>query len=302
MNELAVNRLDLKDRIYQVRGVSVMLDSDLSKIYGVETKVFNQAVSRNIERFPEQFRFQLTQSEFENLRSQNVTSSSHGGRRYLPFAFSEQGVAMLSAVLKSQAAVQISIQVIDAFVEMRKFLLLNESLITRIQRLESRQTFIETKIEEKFEAIFSALEESTPVQKQGIFYDGQIFDAYLFISKLIRSARKSIIVVDNYIDESIFEHLSKSVLGVKIHILTKEITKNLQLDLKKYEEQYQQRVELVKFSLAHDRFLIIDRTEVYHIGASLKDLGKKWFAFSKLEQASFGLMDKIERVISESKS
>ena len=182
---------------------------------------------------------------------------------------------------------------------MRKFLAENEKFVTRIKHLEYRQTSLEEKIEGKFEAIFSALEEKTPIQKQGIFYDGQVFDAYLFISKLIRSAKRSIIVLDNYIDETIFEYVSKSSPGVGVHILTKDITRNLQLDLKKYEAQYRQKVKLVKFALSHDRFLIIDHAEVYHLGASLKDLGKKWFAFSKLEQTSFGLMDKIKNVISE---
>jgi len=299
MNKPTV-KLDLRDEIYQVRGVPVMLDSDLSKIYGVETKVFNQAVSRNIERFPEQFRFQLTKSEYEDLRSHFVTSSFHGGRRYLPFAFTEQGVAMLSAVLKSQAAVQISIQVINAFVEMRRFLISQEGFVKRVQQLEYRQIALEEKVEGKFEAIFSALEEKTPVQKQGVFYDGQIFDAYLFVSKLIRSAKKSIVILDNYVDETVFEHLSKCSHQIDVYIFTRDITSNLKLDLKKYEGQYQQRIKLIKFSLSHDRFLIIDHEEVYHIGASLKDLGRKWCAFSKLEPSSFGLMDKIKQVISAS--
>lgn len=295
MSQISVIKT-IKDKIYQVRNLQVMIDSEIAALYGVETKVFNQAVKRNIERFPEEFRFQLTEEEFNNLKSQFVTSrSEHGGRRYLPYVFTEQGVAMLSAVLKSKTAVEISIQIMHAFVEMRKFFASHGDLVTKIQHIEQRQILHESRTQEKFEALFSALEENPIVAKQGIFFDGQVFDAYVFVSKLVRSAKKSIILIDNYIDETVLELLTKAN-KVKVYILTKNITKNLELDVEKYNEQYQE-IRLFKFGLSHDRFLIIDQKEIYHIGASLKDLGKKWFAFSKFEQASFGLMSQVEKII-----
>ncbi|HDU8201783.1 TPA: ORF6N domain-containing protein [Legionella pneumophila] len=296
MNEL-ITKATIKEKIYYIRDIPVMLDSELAEIYGVETRVFNQAVKRNIERFPDNFRFQLTQSELDNLRSQNVISSLHGGRRYLPYAFTEQGVAMLSAVLKSKTAVELSIQIINAFVHMRKFVNAHSELIERLRHIEQKQMSFEIKTQEKFEAIFSALDETPTTPKQGVFYDGQIFDSYLFISKLIRSAKHSIILLDNYIDETVLELLSKSDSKVKIQILTKGITDQLKLDIKKYNSQYP-KINLIRFDLSHDRFLIIDHAEIFHIGASLKDLGKKWFAFSKLENASFGLMAQIKKAVS----
>lgn len=290
-----IKKIEFTEKILHLRDVPIMLDSELAKIYGVETKVFNQAVKRNIERFPEEFRFQLTEYEFENLRSKFVASSeNYGGRRYMPFAFTEQGVAMLSAVLKSKTAVQLSIQIMNAFVNMRKILLSHDNLISKLHDIERKQVDFEIKTEEKFEAIFTALEANPTTPKQGVFYEGQVFDAYLFISKLIKAAEKSIILLDNYVDESVLEQLSKSNSQVKINILTKNMGDNLRLDIKKYNHQYA-KINLVPFTLSHDRFLIIDEHDIYHIGASLKDLGKKWFAFSKLESASFGLMDQIRK-------
>lgn len=285
------------EKILCIRGIPVMLDNELADIYGVETKVFNQAVKRNIERFPKEFRFQLTAQEFENLRSQIVTSSgNYGGRRYLPYVFTEQGVAMLSAVLKSKTAVELSIQIINAFVQLRRFVGSNIDLVQRLSVIEQKQIHLEKSSEEKFEALFSALENTSSTPRQGIFYDGETFDAYLFVSNIIRSAKKSIILLDNYIDETVLEQLSKSNKNIKISVLTKNISKQLLLDAKKFNEQYQ-NLELIQFGLAHDRFLIIDDQEIYHIGASLKDLGKKWFAFSKFESGSFGLMEQIKAVI-----
>ena len=179
---------------------------------------------------------------------------------------------------------------------MRRFFASHGDLVTKIQQIEHRQLSFEGKTQEKFEAIFSALEEKPGIPNQGVFYNGEVFDAYLFISKLIRSAKESIILIDNYIDETVLEHLSKSTPKVKVSILTKNITNNLKLDVKKYNEQYH-KIALLQFGLSHDRFLIIDKTDIYHIGASLKDLGKKWFAFSKFEQSSFGLMRQIEEIL-----
>lgn len=291
----------VREKIYQVRGLQVMLDSELSEIYGIETKVFNQAVKRNEARFPESFRFQLTADEYQSLRSQIVTLKdlSRGQhRKYMPYVFTEQGVAMLSAVLKSKTAIEVSVQIMQSFVEMRNFFASHGDLVMKIQHIERNQILHEAKTQEKFEAIFSALEEKPMIANQGIFFDGQVFDAYLFVSKLIRSAKKSIILLDNYLDETVLEQLSKASKNIKIFILTKNITSNLKLDVSKYNAQHT-KIELIQFGLSHDRFLIVDQHDIYHIGASLKDLGKKWFAFSKLEQTSFALMDEITKRITQ---
>jgi len=197
---------DIQERIFTISGVQVMLDSDLAEIYGVETKVFNQAVKRNLDRFPKDFKFQLSEQELFNLRSQIVTSSGkahnseskHGGRRYYPYVFTEQGVAMLSAVLRSETAVKVSIQIMQAFVYMRKFMTINAGVFQRLDKVEQKQIETDSKIDE----IFNALEDKSVKPKQGIFYDGQVFDAYKFISDIIRLAKHSIILIDNYVDDT----------------------------------------------------------------------------------------------------
>ena len=292
-SKLTFAQKEIENRIFYFRGTQVMLDSDLATIYQVETRVLNQAVNRNIERFPELFRFQLTEVEFENwksqivmsenhnLKSQNVISSVHGGRRTLPYVFTEQGVAMLSAVLRSKIAVQISIQIINAFVEMRKFIANHYGLLQRMEGIERKQ--IET--DQKFEQVFKALESKNAIPNQGVFFDGQVFDAYELVSKIIRSAKNSIVLIDNYIDESTLTHLSKKTKAVKVLLLTKTVSNQLTLDVKKANEQYGD-FEIRVFVNSHDRFIIIDNSDVYHLGASLKDLGKKWFAFSKMDKSS----------------
>ncbi len=314
---------DIQRRIYTIRGVQVMLDNDLAKFYGVEVKRLNEQVKRNIERFPQEFSFQLTAEESSSLRSQAVTlenenslnyqigtakngrnlksqiaTSSWGGKRKASYVFTEQGVAMLSGVLKSAKAVQISIQVINAFVAMRRFLAANAEVFQRLGAVERKQIEHKAEADHKFEQIFNAIEEKSIKPKQGIFFDGQIFDAYQFVSGLIRTARKSIIVIDNYIDDGVLTLLSKAGKKVKITILTKTISKQLALDIKKYNEQYP-AITLKEFHNSHDRFLIIDGKTVYHFGASLKDLGKKWFAFSKFDKHAFTLLDKLAEVVSE---
>ena len=286
---------NLESIIYTVRGLQVMLDSDLAELFQVETKVLNQSIKRNIDRFPDYFRFQLTTDEFQGLkvhlnqlnldenflRSQIVTSKAErGGRRYLPFAFTEQGVAMLSSVLRSDVAIQTSIQIMQAFVSMRKFLLNNASVFQRLEQVELNQL----KSNERINKIFSALETSNTLPTQGVFFDGQIFDAYELISRIIRSAKKEIILIDNYIDESVLTQLSKRSANVEAIIYTKSISRVLQLDLERHNNQYQP-INIRELRKSHDRFLIIDQNELFHIGASLKDLGKKWFAFSKLDIA-----------------
>ena len=280
-NKLIITSKKIENQIYTVRGQQVMLDSDLASIYQVETKVFNQAVKRNANRFPESFRFQLAQQEFDtiNLRSQIVTSSlNYGGRRYLPYVFTEQGIAMLASVLRSTVAIKVSIEIMNAFVEMRKMLMSNASLFHRLDKIELKQL----EANQKFEEIFKALESDKLQSDKGIFYNGQIFDAYNFVSDIIRNAKTSIILLDNYVDDTVLTLLSKRNTNVTATIYTKNISNQLRLDLQRYNSQYP-RIEIEIFSDAHDRFLIIDDTELYHIGASLKDLGKKWFAFSRMD-------------------
>ena len=308
MNELIIDNQTIQDKIYTIRGVQIMLDEDLAVLYGVETKNLNKAVNRNMDRFPEKFRFQLTQEEYDNLKFQIGTSSlnaslrsqfvtlekQHGGRRYLPYVFTEQGVSMLSAVLRSKTAIEVSIKIIDSFVNMRKFLSQNASLFTRIDSIEKRQISYEIKNDTKVDAILNAIEEKGTPQKQHIFYDGQIFDAYLFVSDIIKSAKSSIKLIDNYIDESTLVLFTKRDAKVDMKIYTKTISKQLQLDLEKHNAQYP-KIDIEIFDLSHDRFLIIDEKDIYHFGASLKDLGKKWFAVSLMDINSFEILDKLNR-------
>jgi phage regulator Rha-like protein len=283
----------IQHMIFTVRGVQVMIDNDLAKIYQVETKMFNRAVSRNVNRFPESFRFQLTDEEYENLRFQFGTSSAHGGRRYRPYVFTEQGVSMLSAVLRSETAINVSIQVIKAFVEMRRFIQHNANIFARLDSVERRQITFESETEKSFEKVFKALG-SDNQPKQGIFYDGQVYDAYAFVSDLVRGAQKSLILVDNYVDDSVLTLLTKRNPEVSVTIYTKFISKQLTLDLKKHNQQYA-KIEIKELSKSHDRFIILDRKTVYHFGASLKDLGRKWFAFSKMEMDASEILEKLER-------
>lgn len=307
----------ITNRIYTIRGLQVMIDSELAELYGVELKRLNEQVKRNEERFPENFRFQLTEEEFNNLRSQiatlkndlasqNVTldddqnlrsqiatsSLKHGGRRYLPYVFTEQGVSMLSAVLKSPTAIEMSINIINTFVEMRKFLSSNGELFQRMDLIEKRQVAFEMKADDRFNELFNALEDKNTKKTQGIFFDGQVFDAYVFISDLIKTAKNSIILIDNFIDETVLLLLSKREKNCRVTIYTKFISDQMKLDIKKYNEQYP-KIDIKVFKDAHDRFMIIDEKEIYLIGASLKDLGKKWFAFSKLETDSFDILGRL---------
>jgi hypothetical protein len=292
--ELVVTPQNIKESIYNIRGQQVMIDEDLAQMYDVETKYLNQVVKRNINRFPEKFRFQLTENEYENLRLQIATSKSednslrsqiatlkkeHGKhRKYLPYVFTEQGVSMLSAVLRSETAVKISIQIMDAFVEMRKFITSNALLFQRLDKVEQKQIATD----EKFEQLFKALEDKSITPKQGIFYNGQVFDAYTLIADIIRTAKKSIILIDNYVDDTVLKLFTKRKKKVSTTIYTKTISKVLKQDLEKHNTQYEP-IDVKQLKTAHDRFIIIDEKTIFHLGASLKDLGKKWFAFSKLE-------------------
>ena len=285
-NKPAINLKEIKNLIYTIRDKQVMLDSDLASLYQVETKNLNKAVKRNMERFPVSFCFQLTEEETQNLRFQIGTSSlNYGGRRYLPYVFTEQGVAMASAILRSDIAVKVSVEIMEAFVEMRRMLISNASLFHRLENIELKQL----KADQKFEELFKALESDKLHSEKGIFYDGQVFDAYTFVSDIIRSANTSIILLDNYVDDTVLTLLGKRNANVTATIYTKNISNQLRLDLQRYNTQYPP-IEVEFFSNAHDRFLIIDNSELYHIGASLKDLGKKWFAFSRMDIDIFLLL------------
>ncbi len=297
-----IKTTDIQNRIFTIRGKQVMLDSDLAELYNVSTGRLNEQVKRNIERFPSDFMFQLTQKEWENLklqdaiteeislRSQNATLNKGRGkhRKYLPYVFTEQGVAMLSAVLRSEAAVKVSIQIMHAFVEMKKFISVNAGIFQRLDKVE--QKLIEH--DKDFNKVFKALEDKSIKPKQGIFFNGQIFDSYKLTADIIRSAKSSIILIDNFVDDSVLMLFTKRKTDVTVTIYTKSISKILKQDLLKYNAQYQP-IEIKQLKTAHDRFMIIDGNTVYHFGASLKDLGKKWFAFSKLEIDADDILEKL---------
>ncbi|MCK5760715.1 MAG: ORF6N domain-containing protein [Candidatus Delongbacteria bacterium] len=272
--------VSFKEKIFTIRGQQVMLDRDLAELYGVELKRLNEQVKRNKDRFPMTFSYQLSTDEVDSLRSQFATLENKRGKhsKYLPLVFTEQGVAMLAGVLKSKTAIKISIAIIEAFVAMRKLISSNSEVFNRISRLEHHK--IET--DNKFDKIFSALESNDNIPKQGIFFQGEIFKAYKFVSDIFRTAKSSIVIIDNYIDDTVLTHLTKKNKNVKVKILTKSISKQLKLDIAKFEKEFF-AIEVKVFKKSHDRFIIIDDEVVYHFGASLKDLGKKLFAFSKFD-------------------
>lgn len=282
---------NIRRMIFTIRGVQVMMDRDLASVYGVENKRLNEQVKRNSSRFPETFRFQITDKEKEQLvaNCDRFESLKHSASN--PYAFTEQGVSMLSAVLRSDTAVEVSIKIMNAFVEMRRFIHNNAGIFARLDSVERRQTAFELETEKNFEKVFQALE-SGETAKQGIFFEGQVFDAYAFVSNIIRKAQRSLVLVDNYVDDAVLTLLSKRKNNVTATIYTKAISKQLALDLEKHNQQYPP-VLVKTFNNAHDRFLIIDEKEIYHIGASLKDLGKKWFAFSKFEYGAVEMLEKL---------
>ena len=303
----------VRTKILVIRNQQVMLDRDLAELYGVQTKRLNEQVKRNIERFPEEFCFQLTREEVDFLVSQNIIStlmqsadlnfdtqnlksqfatSSWGGTRKLPYAFTEQGVAMLSAVLKSETAVKASIQIMKAFVEMRHILTTNAQLFQRLDFIERRQIasdIHQKETDEKVQELFSLMDKYKIDETQGIFFQGQIFDAYAKFENFISQAKKEIILIDGYIDLSVLERLSKKQKSVDVTIYTDSKTKITEQDIQKFNAQYPNLT--VKYTAKmHDRFLIIDGTILYHIGASLKDLGKKCFAFEILDSSLIPLI------------
>ncbi len=290
-----IQHVNIESLIIMLRGQQTLLDRDLAMLYGVETRRLNEQVQRNIERFPEDFMFQLTKEEFENWKSQFATSNSiKMGARKRPYAFTRNGIAMLSSVLRSQTAVDVNISIMRAFTATQQFFAANAQMFQRIEVIEHNQLALAARqqdTDKKVEQIFNRLDDRSKTPTQGIFYDGQIFDAYTFVSDLIRSAKKSIVLFDNYVDDTVLTMLDKRKNKVTATIYTKSIPKQLSLDLAKHNAQYQP-IEVKVFGKVHDRFLCIDNT-VYHIGASLKDLGKKWFAFTKMEMPMEELIGKM---------
>ena len=285
---------NIESLIKVIRGQQVIFDKDLAKLYGVETKYLNKQVKRNIERFPEDFMFQLTKEEC--LRCQIGTSNEgRGGARYFPYVFTENGVSMLSSVLRSKTAIEVNIRIMRAFTSMRHFLLNNAEVFQRISTMEYHQLKMQQHLlesDKRIDEVFRKLDEGNAKPKQGIFYNGQIYDSYTFVSELVKSAKKRIILIDNYVDETVLTLLDKREEGVSAVIYTQQISRRFQLDIDRHNAQYAP-IEVEMFRLSHDRFLCID-DDVYHIGASVKDLGKKWFAFSKLDILSPDML--IEKI------
>ena len=290
---------DIKSKIYVVRNQQVMMDSDLAMLYQVETKVFNQAVKRNITRFPENFRFQLNKNEYEFLRSQIVTSKDNnengekGGRRYLPYVFTEQGIAMLSAILRSDVAIQVSINIINAFVEMRHFFANNALLFERISNVELKQLEYQKQTDEKLEQIFEYISEHEE-SNQKVFFDGQIYDAFSLIISLIQKADKEITLIDGYADIETLNLLSKKKENVTVTVYTLKRTNLSKTDIKNFNAQYP-TLEIKFTKIFHDRFLILDRKTAYHVGASLKDAGKKCFGINLIQDKRI-IQDILQRL------
>lgn len=285
----SINTTALRNLIYTIRNKQVMLDSDLAMLFRVETKVLNQAVSRNLRRFPERFSFRLTKDEAADLRSQIVTLHSELGKqaiwwRHLPRVFTEQGVSMLSAVLKSDTAVDVSIRIMDAFVEMRRFIASNSSMFAQIRTVELRQFEYQKSTDERFERVFAYMEaHETPKQK--IFFDGQIYDAFELLIRLVQQAQQNITLIDGYSDTKTLNILAKKGTNVRVELWTHPRTRLTQHDIDTFNAEYPELV--VSHTQAfHDRFLILDETEGYLIGASLKDAGKKSFGIAKIEDSA----------------
>ena len=267
---------EIQNLIYTIRGKQVMLDSDVANLYHTETRAINQALKRNIDRFPEDFCFQLTEDEMENMRSQFVIAYKRNNR-YLPYVFTEQGIIMLSSLLKSEIAIKVSVKIVEAFVRMRHYLRDNGQLFERVTTLEYQQ--IENN--KKFDLVFDKLQEKQ-IENQRIFYDGQIYDAYSLIIDIIKRAESKITIIDNYIYDSVLKMLSKKKENVEVVILTSNKCNIQNIDIQKFNKQYP-TLKVAKTDKFHDRFIILDEKELYHIGASIKDLGKKCFAINRIE-------------------
>ena len=265
-----------------------MLDRDLAILYNCKngTKTINQAVKRNIERFPTRFMFQLSESEFNNMWSQSGTTLESKTQKYrtkehLPYAFTEQGVAMLATILRTDVAAQVSIKIMYAFVTMRKLLNVNGPVFERLSTLEYKQ--IEN--EKKFDEIFDLMQNNKNI-KQKIFFEGQVWESYNLIINIIKKAKNNILLIDNYIDDSILEMLAKKNKNVEVIILTSSNSNISKLDIQKFNKEYP-ILNVAKTNKFHDRFIIIDNKELYHCGASLKDLGNKCFGINKIDDIEY---------------
>ena len=295
--DIEISEVTIKKLIYMIRGQQVMLDSDLAMLYQVETGNLNKAMKRNLKRFPEEFCFQLTKEEYSNLIFQIGSSSlekdnsyEHGGRRKLPYVYTEQGIAMLSAVLRSDIAIKVSVRIMQIFVELRRYFVQGTFLIKKVNDLEINQ--IEERIwrkqheentEKRFEEVFDYIAEHKE-SNQKIFFDGQIYDAFSLLVDLVSRAEKKLILVDNYVDVETLNILAKKKTGVEVAIYTSKKTKLSKVDIENFNKQYP--TIKVKYTEAfHDRFLILDDEYAYHIGASIKDAGKKCFGINKIEDA-----------------
>lgn len=288
---------NIRDLIYVIRGQQVMLDSDLAALYGVETKNLNRAASRNADRFPVDFRFKLTKDEDESLRFQSGTSNvaeGRGGRRYSPYVYTEQGVAMLSSVLHTEVAVLASVRIMRAFVEMRRFIASNALMFEQIRAVELRQLEYQKSTDERFERIFDCMESrEAPAQK--IFFEGQVYDAFELLVSLVRKAERVIDLVDGYVDVRTLNILAKKREGVAVTVHTsgKGLT---QEDVIAFNAQYP-TLTVRRTRAFHDRFLVLDGKTVYHVGASLKDAGRKCFAVSLIqdEEMAGALVGRLRR-------
>ena len=281
-----ISNEEIKNLIYTIRGKQVMLDSDVARLYHYETKRINETVKRNSERFPIEFCFQLTSQEYEALKSQIATSNIRGGKQKLPYVFTEKGILMLSCLLKNEVAIEVSIKIVEAFVEMRKFLSSNGQLFERLTNVEYRLL----EHDKKFDKVFDQLQHEENI-KQKIFFEGQIYDAYSLIIDIIKKANKKILIIDNYIDDSVLKMLTKKNKNVEVVILTSEKSNIQKIDIEKFNKEYS-ILKVAKTNKFHDRFIVIDTKEMYHLGASIKDLGKKCFGINKIED-----MEIIEKII-----
>ena len=293
---LKVETIDIRSQIHIVRGKQVMLDSDLAMLYKVETGALNRAVKRNKKRFPEDFCFQLSEEEF--LRCQNGISKDddpdgRGGRRYMPYAFTEQGISMLSAILRSDVAINVSIGIMRAFVEMRKFLATNSLILNRVEELEVKQLEYQKSTDERFDRVFQYIEDHAE-SEQKIFFDGQIYDAFSLITTIIQKAKSDIVLIDGYVDVNTLNILAKKNSGVDVTIFTYASTPLTKKDVENFNAQYP-TLTVKKTQVFHDRFIILDGKTVYHIGASIKDAGKKCFGISLINDSSI-VLDILNRL------
>lgn len=300
-SEFDLEPIPIRNLIYVVRGKQIMLDNDLAVLYQVETGALNRAAKRNEKRFPEDFRFQLTEDEYSNLKCQSGISSSensgYGGRRTLPYVYTEQGISMLASVLHSDVAINTSISIMRTFVEMRHFIANNQFLFERISEVELNQLEYQKKTDEKLDEIFEYISDHEESQ-QKIFYDGQIYDAFSLLIDLVGSATKSIVLVDNYVDVGTLNILSKKNDDVSVTIYTVKKTRLSDKDVETFNQQYP-KLDVKYTGVFHDRFLILDDEKAYHIGASLKDAGKKCFAISLLNDSGV-IYDILQRLDIES--